>query len=871
MNFRHAMVNSFGLLFLLPLVAVAAPEDPWEGGAWSSVQSWPMIPVSAANLPDGRLVAWASNERTSFPGGRPEFTYTAVWDPQSNSFTEIPHPTHDMFCSHHVMMEDGKVFISGGRNQGNSPWTSTFNPETNEWEVLPNMNRGRWYPTSILTGDNKVLTVIGSGGGNTAEIWDGSQWTLMGGLNFDGPILNYNYGERNWWPLMHLAPDGRIFHSGPTPAMHMIDVSGSGSLVQTNTHTDWYPKHGTTVMYDEGKLLTAGGWVGANTLTSSARSMVIDINGPSPVIEEIAPMAFARKFHNGVTLPTGEVLVIGGNTSGQKFNDSGTVYAVELWNPATRAWRTGASMAVPRNYHSVALLMVDGRVFAGGGGLCNCAADHQDAEIYSPPYLFNADGTPAERPVITRVPGVVTHGDTVSISATPGLTGFSLVKMSSTTHAMNTDLRYLKPSSSEVAPGEYSLTLHTNPNVLTPGFWMLFALNANGTPSVAKVIQVSTQGAITGPPKIKQMGTLTHLQGENVNLALVLSDPDGDALTVSASNLPPGLTLNPTSGVITGQPTTMGTYSVTLTVTDNSEGSDSTTFNWEIQDASNPPGVYYEYYQGNWDLLPNFDALTPVATGTEPNFTLSPQQQSDFFGFRFTARLQIDTAGDYTFYTNSDDGSRLYVNGVQVVDNDGLHGPRERSGVITLTEGMHELVVTFFEKGGGASLTVSYAGPGLGKQLIPSNKLRLPAPSYTGRYVRLVALSEVNGNPWTSAAEVNLEDDGGTTLDRSGWVASASSEDIGTGGLAGQAIDGNTATIWHTDWSTNTGDANDPRHPHELVLDLGSSQTLGCASLPAAAGRNVQRHHRRLRNLHFRQHHKLGRAGGLGYVPDREE
>ena len=75
-------------------------------------------------------------------------------------------------------------------------------------------------------------------------MWNGTNdWSLLGGLNFDAPILNYNnHGERNWWPLMHLAPDGRIFHSGPTPKMHMIDVNGSGTINETNTHTAWYPK-----------------------------------------------------------------------------------------------------------------------------------------------------------------------------------------------------------------------------------------------------------------------------------------------------------------------------------------------------------------------------------------------------------------------------------------------------------------------------------------------------------------------------------------------------------------------------------------------------------------------------------------------------
>ena len=119
-TFSARAVTTLFVLFA-PFFSLAGPEDPGEGGAWSAVQGWPMIPVSAANLPDGRIVAWASNERTSFPGGRPEFTYTAVWDPESNSFTEIPHPSHDMFCSHHVMMEDGKVSSAAAATRATAP------------------------------------------------------------------------------------------------------------------------------------------------------------------------------------------------------------------------------------------------------------------------------------------------------------------------------------------------------------------------------------------------------------------------------------------------------------------------------------------------------------------------------------------------------------------------------------------------------------------------------------------------------------------------------------------------------------------------------------------------------------------------------
>ena len=74
------------------------------GGDWSEAIAWPHIPVSAANLPDGRLITWASNRRTSFPGGQPEQTYTATWDPETNEFEEFFHDSHDMFCAHQVML-----------------------------------------------------------------------------------------------------------------------------------------------------------------------------------------------------------------------------------------------------------------------------------------------------------------------------------------------------------------------------------------------------------------------------------------------------------------------------------------------------------------------------------------------------------------------------------------------------------------------------------------------------------------------------------------------------------------------------------------------------------------------------------------------
>ncbi len=134
-------------------------------------------------------------------------------------------------------------------------------------------------------------------------------------------------------------------------------------------------------------------------------------------------------------------------------------------------------------------------------------------------------------------------------------------------------------------------------------------------------------------------------------------------------------------------------------------------------------GLNYEYYEGTWDSLPDFNSLTPTATGTAHNFDIGLRQQDDYFAFRFTGYINIQTGGEYTFYTNSDEGSKLYIDDALVVDNDGLHGTQERSGIVSLAAGKHLIVVTYFEKTGSQDLTVSFAGPGISKEQIPVNLL----------------------------------------------------------------------------------------------------------------------------------------------------
>ena len=116
---------------------------------------------------------------------------------------------------------------------------------------------------------------------------------------------------------------------------------------------------------------------------------------------------------------------------------------------------------------------------------------------------------------------------------------------------------------------------------------------------------------------------------------------------------------------------------------------------------SNGAAISYSYYEGSWNELPDFTALTPVLTGELDEFTISPALQNERFGFRYVTTIYTPVSQQYTFYTESDDGSALYVNNQLVVDNDGLHGPREEQGSITLAPGEHDIVVEYFNRTGG--------------------------------------------------------------------------------------------------------------------------------------------------------------------------
>jgi NPCBM/NEW2 domain/Domain of unknown function (DUF1929)/Galactose oxidase, central domain len=500
-------------------------SDMFVKGQWGPVFDWQgLVATHLANLPDGRILSWSSwdkNKQGGTPDDFKENTTGYLWNPSDSTFVEMNNPHHDMFCAGLAVLPNGDVFAGGGGNETNLYKTSVFETSNSayQWRDGPRMTRDHWYGTAVALPDGGVLMSMGSdkGWNSTEVLADGTSttgtWDLLDGAD-TGPVLatigtptsdipqpnapsSSEYEARGWYPYLSVAPKGTLFDAGPVPRLYEFDLTGEGSVTQVGSRNDQLRTWGTYVMYDEGKILVTGGAViRGDGATNTA--VMIDISGEALEVKPAPDMASPRAFHSAVMLPTGEALMVGGNTTGKQFTSEAAVLESEVWNPATNTWRTLAAEARPRAYHSAAILLPDGRVLAAGGGLCGrsgCAAgvDETNGEIYSPPYLFNANGTPAQRPVIAAAPESIGHDETFNVSVT-GRTvqTFSLIKLSSITHGINTDLRYLSVPFVKGEDSNYTLTSEENPNVLTPGYYFLFAVDDKGVPSISKTVLVGS-------------------------------------------------------------------------------------------------------------------------------------------------------------------------------------------------------------------------------------------------------------------------------------------------------------------------------------------------------------------------------------------
>ena len=142
------------------------------------------------------------------------------------------------------------------------------------------------------------------------------------------------------------------------------------------------------------------------------------------------------------------------------------------------------------------------------------------------------------------------------------------------------------------------------------------------------------------------------------------------------------------------------------------------TQNQMVNPADLQPGIHYDYFTGSFTSVDALDVSHPDKSGVINGFNLKKAPGVNQYGYAFRGYLKIPKDGYYVFYVESNDGGKLYIDGKEVVDNDGAHGAKEESGSIALRKGFHPVQVKYFQMGGGQALKVSWKGPDFSKRVI---------------------------------------------------------------------------------------------------------------------------------------------------------
>lgn len=476
-------------------------------GQWGPLIDFPLVPGAVALLHDtGDLLLWSAYADDTFLIGKSGMTQTVLYNPATGAVSQrtVTNTDHDMFCPGISVDFYGRLVVTGGDT---APRTSIYDVGDQDWISSPNMNIPRGYQSSATVSDGRIFVIGGSWsgglGGKNGEIYDPikNKWSLLPGCPV-APMLTadkdgiFRQDSHAW---LFAWKNGYVFQAGPSKAMNWYSTSGGGSYTAAGLRaSDTDSMTGDAVMYDAvaGMILTVGGapdYQGSYA-TSNAHVITLGDPGSQPTVTTINPMWFARAFANGIALPNGKVFITGGQSYSQPFTDTNAILTPELWDPTTYAFVRMAPNNTPRTYHSVGILMPDGRVFSGGGGLCgpNCPNNHFDGQFYSPPYLFLSDGvTLAPRPVIVLLSSsTVRVGGSITVTMESAVVSFALMRMSATTHTVNTDQRRI-PLTPTVNGLEYTIWVPSDAGIALPGYWMLFALDGNGVPSVAVTVLVT--------------------------------------------------------------------------------------------------------------------------------------------------------------------------------------------------------------------------------------------------------------------------------------------------------------------------------------------------------------------------------------------
>ena len=493
------------------------PQTEARDGLWTIVANSPVRSIHAVFEDTGNILLMAGTGNNGSLGGKvvtnlPQSDYqAAVFDPRTNSFLSLS-AVWDVFCGGHVVLPDGNILVAGGTRKyekltGNKVISQfegvknsgIFDVQTNKWIRLSPLNDARWYPTLVRAGSpNRVIAVSG----------------LDQNGNIDpGVTEEFNAKTLKWvvdkiplrqlptYPaLFQTAWKGWLFWSGANAGYGPTRINGARHPGLWNFQTNQFVRidglpqpldnetAGTIMLPPAQKqtFMFFGGGGAGDVPADTARTAMVDLNSNDPHYVRGPNLDSAKRYPLGTILPDDTVLISGGS-AGYRNDD---VLSAQIYNPATNTMRDVASPEVGRDYHSEAILTNSGAVFYfGSNPLSNNNFFEMRVEEYQPPYFFEGP-----RPAITSSPASAKLGSTIRVhvryNSNSPITKIRLIAPSAYTHVTDTSQRSVAATILSQKNGWLTIQLPANPNLLIPGYYMLFGVNARGLPSVAPWIHI---------------------------------------------------------------------------------------------------------------------------------------------------------------------------------------------------------------------------------------------------------------------------------------------------------------------------------------------------------------------------------------------
>jgi Domain of unknown function (DUF1929) len=384
----------------------------------------------------------------------------------------------------------------------NKSWL--FNPATEEYEHVNDLQLGRWYPTLVGLKDGRVLAVSGLdkfGRLNTGQTEVFSEATNKWAPE---PKLNRTLPT---YPSLLLMNDGNLLFTGGNAGYGNAKL-GTETGIWNTTDNSFKPVPGlkddedtetsASVLLPPAQaqrvMMIGGGGVGSSE-KSTARTAIVDLLKPNPEWEEGPSLAQPTRYPIAVITPDNTVVITGGSRY-YRGNHGSDILECHVYNPQTNKLTALASPTVGRNYHSEGLLLPDGRIVTlGSNPLYSHANDtgpnsfEKRIEIYSPPYLYHG-----KRPSISGGPQELTRGSNYAFE-TPDATEIrtaNLLRPGSYTHVTDLEQRSIALNMA-VDPAEKKIvvTIPSSSGIVPPGWYMLFVTNRQATPSIARWVHVT--------------------------------------------------------------------------------------------------------------------------------------------------------------------------------------------------------------------------------------------------------------------------------------------------------------------------------------------------------------------------------------------